>query len=88
MLLYQDPVSSNLVIRPVSSVVEYAQVVKILGDGWVEAHCFDEKMRRCRIRGSMRKRVSQRQLIMSLISRLTLNGTIVATVYLRYIANG
>ena len=82
MLLYQDSVSSNSVIRPVSSVVEYAQVVKILGDGWVEAHCFDEKMRRCRIRGSMRKRVSQKTADHMLDgAKSEMN---IATVYLRY----
>ncbi|CEP02373.1 Eukaryotic translation initiation factor 4C [Plasmodiophora brassicae] len=36
---------------------EYAQVVKMLGNGRLEAVCFDGKTRLCHIRGKMRKRV-------------------------------
>eukprot|EP01126_Amoeba_proteus_P049610 TRINITY_DN5812_c0_g1_i11.p1 TRINITY_DN5812_c0_g1~~TRINITY_DN5812_c0_g1_i11.p1 ORF type:complete len:107 (+),score=23.68 TRINITY_DN5812_c0_g1_i11:73-393(+) len=36
---------------------EYAQVMKMLGNGRLEAHCFDGKKRLCHIRGKMRKRV-------------------------------
>ena len=35
---------------------EYAQVVKMLGNGRVDAMCFDGKKRLCIIRGTMRKR--------------------------------
>jgi len=36
---------------------EYAQVVRMLGNGRLEAHCFDGKTRLCHIRGKMRKKV-------------------------------
>eukprot|EP00940_MAST-03C_sp_MAST-3C-sp2_P003294 g3294.t1 len=36
---------------------EYAQVLKMLGNGRLQAYCFDGKKRLCRIRGKMRKRV-------------------------------
>jgi len=36
---------------------EYAQVTRMLGNGRLEAHCFDGKKRLCHIRGKMRKRV-------------------------------
>lgn len=36
---------------------EYAQVLRMLGNGRVEAHCFDGQKRLCHIRGSMRKKV-------------------------------
>ena len=36
---------------------EYAQVLKMLGNGRLEAYCFDGKKRLCHIRGKMRKRV-------------------------------
>eukprot|EP00474_Spongospora_subterranea_P008759 CRZ09217.1 hypothetical protein [Spongospora subterranea] len=36
---------------------EYAQVQKMLGNGRLEATCFDGKTRLCHIRGKMRKRV-------------------------------
>lgn len=36
---------------------EYAQVLKMLGDGRVEAYCFDGVKRICIIRGKMKKRV-------------------------------
>ena len=36
---------------------EYAQVLKMLGNGRLEAYCFDGKKRMCHIRGKMRKRV-------------------------------
>ena len=35
---------------------EYAQVMKMLGNGRLEAHCFDGKKRLAHIRGKMRKR--------------------------------
>jgi len=36
---------------------EYGQVLRMLGNGRLEAACFDGKMRLCHIRGKMRKRV-------------------------------
>mmetsp|Transcript_30327 Transcript_30327/g.69986 ORF Transcript_30327/g.69986 Transcript_30327/m.69986 type:complete len:151 (+) Transcript_30327:49-501(+) len=36
---------------------EYAQVLRMLGNGRVEAVCFDGQKRLCHIRGKMRKRV-------------------------------
>ena len=36
---------------------EYAQVKKMLGNGRLEAFCFDGKTRLCHIRGKMRKRI-------------------------------
>lgn len=38
-------------------VAEYAQVLRMLGNGRVEAHCMDGKKRLGHIRGKMRKRV-------------------------------
>ncbi|KAK2195219.1 bifunctional Translation initiation factor 1A (eIF-1A) [Babesia duncani] len=36
---------------------EYAQVLRMLGNGRLEAYCFDGNRRLCHIRGKMRKRV-------------------------------
>ncbi|XP_065908058.1 eukaryotic translation initiation factor 1A-like [Dysidea avara] len=36
---------------------EYAQVVKMLGNGRLEAYCFDGANRLCHIRGKLRKKV-------------------------------
>ena len=36
---------------------EYAQVLRMLGNGRLEAYCYDGKKRLCHIRGKMRKRV-------------------------------
>ena len=36
---------------------EYAQVVRMLGNGRLEAHCFDGTQRLCHIRGKLRKKV-------------------------------
>jgi len=36
---------------------EYAQVMKILGNGRIRCHCFDGKERLCNIRGKLRKKV-------------------------------
>ena len=38
-------------------ISEYAQVAKMLGNGRLEARCFDGKTRLCHIRGKMRKKV-------------------------------
>jgi translation initiation factor 1A len=37
---------------------EYAQVTKMLGNGRLEATCFDGVKRLCHIRGKLRKKVS------------------------------
>ena len=37
---------------------EYAQVVKMLGNGRLEANCFDGVSRLCHIRGKLRKKAS------------------------------
>eukprot|EP00164_Ancoracysta_twista_P000793 GFYU01001041.1.p1 GENE.GFYU01001041.1~~GFYU01001041.1.p1 ORF type:complete len:138 (+),score=51.19 GFYU01001041.1:123-536(+) len=36
---------------------EYAQVLRMLGNGRLEAHCFDGSKRLCHIRGKLRKKV-------------------------------
>lgn len=36
---------------------EYAQVLKMLGNGRIQASCFDNHMRLCHIRGKLRKKV-------------------------------
>jgi len=38
---------------------EYAQVTKMLGNGRLEAMCFDGVKRLCHIRGKLRKKVFQ-----------------------------
>ncbi|XP_008486994.1 eukaryotic translation initiation factor 1A, X-chromosomal-like [Diaphorina citri] len=40
-----------------SSISEYAQVTKMLGNGRLEAMCFDGTKRLCHIRGKLRKKV-------------------------------
>ncbi len=39
------------------STIEYAQVVKMLGNGRLEAQCFDGERRLAHIRGKLRKKV-------------------------------
>ena len=36
---------------------EYGQVIRMLGNGRLEAHCFDGTKRLCHIRGKIRKRI-------------------------------
>lgn len=36
---------------------EYAQVIRMLGNGRLEAQCFDGQKRLCHIRGKLRKKV-------------------------------
>lgn len=38
-------------------LLEYAQVTRMLGNGRLEAVCFDGQKRLCHIRGKMRKKV-------------------------------
>lgn len=42
---------------------EYAQVVKMLGNGRLEALCFDGQKRLCHIRGKLRKKVTIIEII-------------------------
>ena len=39
-------------------ILEYAQVLKMLGNGRLEAYCFDGMNRLCHIRGKLRKKVT------------------------------
>lgn len=41
---------------------EYAQVTKMLGNGRLEAMCFDGVKRLCHIRGKLRKKVLLRSI--------------------------
>lgn len=41
----------------VTLLAEYAQVLRMLGNGRLEAHCMDGVKRLCHIRGKMRKKV-------------------------------
>ena len=45
-----------MLIKWVRESAEYAQVVRMLGNGRLEAHCFDGTDRLCHIRGKMRKK--------------------------------
>ena len=40
-----------------TGIPEYAQVVKMLGNGRLEAQCFDGEKRLAHIRGKLRKKV-------------------------------
>lgn len=42
---------------PLLVLTEYAQVIKMLGNGRLEAMCFDGVKRLCHIRGKLRKKV-------------------------------
>jgi translation initiation factor 1A len=49
---------------------EYAQVTKMLGNGRLEAYCFDGSNRLCHIRGKLRKKVCyMTELCLSIIER-------------------
>lgn len=49
---------------------EYAQVVKMLGNGRLEALCFDGQKRLCHIRGKLRKKVTIIEIIEIIESHL------------------
>jgi len=51
----ENEVKRELVFKEDGQV--YGQVIKMLGNGRLEAHCFDGKKRLCHIRGKMRKKV-------------------------------
>ena len=48
---------SPAVNLPCTVVAEYAQVLRMLGNGRLEAMCIDGTKRLCHIRGKMRKKV-------------------------------
>lgn len=51
--------SPSLLLRPAACLcAEYAQVLRMLGNGRLEAYCMDGVKRLCHIRGKMRKKVS------------------------------
>jgi len=50
-----DDVKRELLVKEDGQ--EYAQVLKMLGNGRLDAFCFDGKTRQCHIRGKMRKKV-------------------------------
>lgn len=47
----------ELVQKSEEDGTEYAQVLRMLGNGRLEAHCFDGEKRLCHIRGKMQKKV-------------------------------
>eukprot|EP00983_Pelagomonas_calceolata_P041110 1137916-Pelagomonas_calceolata.AAC.3 len=53
--------SSSLILQTMfalyPAIQEYAQVIRMLGNGRLEAQCIDGKKRLCHIRGKMRKKV-------------------------------
>ncbi|KAI7844099.1 hypothetical protein COHA_002240 [Chlorella ohadii] len=49
--------SSRRVATFAPGAAEYAQVLRMLGNGRLEAHCMDGVKRLCHIRGKMRKKV-------------------------------
>ena len=55
----QLPAVDQLVLLSVSIFAEYAQVTKMLGNGHLEAQCFDGIKRLCHIRGKLRKKVNK-----------------------------
>lgn len=49
--------ASHLLQSVSNAVEEYAQVTRMLGNGRLEAMCFDGTKRMCHIRGKLRKKV-------------------------------
>jgi translation initiation factor 1A len=43
--------------HPFFFLAEYSKVLRMLGNGRLEAYCFDGETRQCHIRGKMRKKV-------------------------------
>jgi len=50
-----DEMKSELILKEEGQ--EYAQVIRMLGNGRLEGSCFDGTVRLCHIRGKMRKKV-------------------------------
>jgi len=55
---------------------EYAQVTKMLGNGRLEAMCFDGVKRLCHIRGKLRKKVSSQSQSLSFVCVLLKWGAV------------
>lgn len=63
---------------------EYAQVTKMLGNGRLEAMCFDGVKRLCHIRGKLRKKVSVFRLVTKLkISERIIQVKSAYTIFIR-----
>lgn len=56
---------------------EYAQVTKMLGNGRLEAMCFDGVKRLCHIRGKLRKKVSSPAIYSFLCRRKLFNFALI-----------
>ncbi len=56
---------------------EYAQVIKMLGNGRLEAMCFDGEKRLAHIRGKMRKKVRPLFIVVILLIRCSSGGLLV-----------
>jgi len=50
-----------VIVQVIVCTAEYAQVTKMLGNGRLEATCFDGTKRLCHIRGKLRKKVTYLQ---------------------------
>lgn len=59
---------------------EYAQVTKMLGNGRLEAMCFDGTKRLCHIRGKLRKKVLKRKIISYFLVVVSISRTANITV--------
>lgn len=66
---------------------EYAQVTKMLGNGRLEAMCFDGVKRLCHIRGKLRKKVSVNLVIVTLITWMKIDFQILGAISL-FFENG
>ena len=69
---------------------EYAQVTKMLGNGRLEALCFDGEKRLAHIRGKMRKKVCSRYFPLtynSLIIQTRCGSTRVTSSYFHYVSS-
>ena len=62
--------------------VEYAQVLKMLGNGRLEAYCFDGMNRLCHIRGKLRKKVAFYMIFVDIIITIYRYGLIKVILYL------
>uniref|UniRef100_A0A6Q2ZJZ6 Eukaryotic translation initiation factor 4C n=1 Tax=Esox lucius TaxID=8010 RepID=A0A6Q2ZJZ6_ESOLU len=56
-LVFKEDGQGYTSMAPVRTLEEYAQVIKMLGNGRLEAMCFDGVKRLCHIRGKLRKKV-------------------------------
>ena len=63
-------------------ILEYAQVLKMLGNGRLEAYCFDGMNRLCHIRGKLRKKVIFLIIFVDIIIIIDRYGLIKEILYL------